>query len=119
MDRARNAIAFRSAGYPLVMSQFCKSCGGVTDMRTEVGTSRHGTCRAMRTELSSAAIVLLFALIAAASSGLIYFVVGSGRSWAAYILGAIAMVSWFTIVVVIVAAFGWLIDRVVAWLKKL
>ena len=88
-------------------------------MRTEVGTSRHGTCRAMRTELSSAAVMLLFALIAAASSGLIYFVVGSGRSWAAYILGAIAMVSWFTLVVLIVAAFGWLIDRIVAWLHKL
>ena len=88
-------------------------------MRTKVGTSRHGTRGAMRTQLSNAAIMLFFALIAAASSGLIYFVVGSGRSWAAYILGAIAMVSWFTLVVLIVAAFGWLIDRIVAWLHKL
>ena len=88
-------------------------------MPSKVGTSRYGTWGVMRTELSNTATMLLFALIAAATSGLIYFVVGSGRSWADYILSAIALVSWFTLVVVVVAAFGWMIDRVEAWLQKL
>jgi hypothetical protein len=69
--------------------------------------------------LSNTALVLFSILMATAISGLIYFVLGGGRSLGAYVLGAAALLACFAIVVLMVAVFGWLADQITAWLQRL
>jgi hypothetical protein len=73
----------------------------------------------MRLRLSNAAILLSISLIAAAIAGLIHSVLGDGRSWGAYGLGALAFLVCFTVIVLAVAAIGWIIDHFASWLKRL
>lgn len=73
----------------------------------------------MHSRLSNAAILLFISLIAAAIAGLIHSVLGNGRSWGAYGLGALAFLGCFIVIVLAVAAFGWIIDHFSSWLKKL
>lgn len=72
----------------------------------------------MTPKFTNAAFGLVITLIASAVSGLVYLVIGGGRSWGAYVLGGLGLLGWFALVVVAIALLGWIADRVSTWLQR-
>jgi hypothetical protein len=59
---------------------------------------------------SNAMLVVLIALVSVAFLGLVYSILGSGRSLGAYVIGVFGMLGCIGLVLVTFAAVGWVID---------
>jgi hypothetical protein len=58
-------------------------------------------------------------LIAVSIVGLIYAVLGAGRSLGAYFLGTLVFIGWLSIVVLAFALSGWMVDHLGARFRLL
>ncbi len=67
---------------------------------------------------SNAMLVVLIALVGIAFFGLVHAIIGSGRSVGAYVLGALALITCLVLILVMMAAVGWILDRIAERLKR-
>ncbi|MBS0232193.1 MAG: hypothetical protein JSR99_01770 [Proteobacteria bacterium] len=67
---------------------------------------------------SNAMLVALIALVGIAFFGLVHTIIGSGRSFGAYILGVLALIACLVLILVVMAAVGWVLDRIADRLKR-
>lgn len=92
-------------------SQFTGRCIPGSDVPTP-SCQAQGTKERMPFKSPNVTLVLLIALVGVAFFGLVHAIIGSGRSVGAYILGALALIGCVVLVLVVVAAVGWLLDRI-------
>ncbi len=72
----------------------------------------------MQFKSPNATLVLLIALVGIAFFGLVHTIIGSGRSFGAYVLGALALVACMALIVLVVATVAWVLDRIADRIRK-